>query len=75
MSQKCFTSNGIVHDLINSCIFFYNVGYVQFLKVHKLLINNQTRASNECELVSKSIITAFNFLLASEMFCLSNIYG
>ena len=56
-------------------VFFYSFGYVQILKMPKLLINNQTRASNEWELVSKSIITAFNFLLASKMFCRSNIYG
>ena len=75
MSQKYFTLNGMVHDVINSCIFKYNFGYVQILKMFKVLINNQARASNECELVNKSIITAFNFLLASKMFCLSNIYG
>ena len=56
-------------------VFFYNFGYVQILKVFKMLINNQARASDECELVSKRIITALNFLLASKMFCLLNIYG
>ena len=55
--------------------FMYNFGYVQIFKMSKVLINSQARASNECELVSKSIITAFNFLLASKMFCLLNIYG
>ena len=49
-----FTSNGIIHDVINSCIF-YNFGNVQILKMPKVLINNQARASNECELVSKAL--------------------
>ena len=58
----------------NSCVFD-NFGHVQILKMPKVRLYNQARASNEGEGASKSIITAFNFLLESKMFRLSNIYG
>ena len=56
-------------------VIFDNFGYVQILKMSKVRLYNQARGSNEGEEASKSIITAFNFLLASKMICLSNIYG
>ena len=56
-------------------VVFDNFGYAQILKMAKVRLYNQARPLNEGEGVSKSIISAFNFLLASKMFCLSSIYG
>ena len=41
-------------------VIFDNFGYVQILKMSKVRLYNEARASNEGEEASKSIITAFN---------------